>query len=203
MHMVNKNQLKTYLPLIFSLMSELVLFFLVDDFVREVLIKPILWLVWFLSLLIRSIPQGIFWVGFILFMLIITLSSLVGREKADFRSKRQSTRKLGNVEKWARLIEFSKTSSYSKWRLSQRLRRLSQKILSPNNDHNPFANGVSDLEPPDEIRSYFEAQQPSGYSILDRFKPDAASSNGDLNLDPEVVIQYLEKSLDGDRFNHG
>ena len=202
MPMVNKNQLKTYLPLIFSLLLGLVLFFLVDDFVREVLIKPILWLVWFLSLLIRSIPQGIFWVGLIVFMLVITLSSLMGRREADPRPRRHSTRKLGTVEKWARLLEFSRTSSYSKWRLSQRLRRLSQRILSPYNDRNQFSKRLPDFEPPEEIRLYFGAQQPSGYSIVERFNPGATSSNSDLDLDPEVVIQYLEKSLDGDRFNH-
>ena len=126
----------------------------------------------------------------------------MGRRKADPHPKRHSTRKLGNVEKWARLLEFSRTSSYSKWRLSQRLRRLSQKILSPYNDRDQFPKTLSSFEPPEEIKSYFEAQQPSGYSILKRFNSGATSSNSELNLDPEVVLQYLEKSLDGDRFNH-
>lgn len=200
--MENKNQLKTYLPLIFSTLLGLVLFFLVNDFVREVLIKPILWLVWFLSLLIRSIPQGVFWVVFILIMLIITLSGLLGGGRKVSRTRKRPYRKLGSVEKWARLLENARTSAYSKWRLSQQLRRLSLQILAPANDHARLANRLSSLGLPEEIGLYFEAQQPSGYSFRERFNLGATPPSSDLNLDPEMVIQFLEESLCGDRLNH-
>ncbi len=191
--MENKIRLKSYIPLLISLLFGLVLFFLVDDFVVTVAIKPLLKLVWFLSLVVRSIPQDVFWVGFILALLIMTLSGLRKGRKSSNSAIQSSTRKMGTVERWARLLDFAKESRYSKWRLSQQLRRLTQRILSPITAGGEVSKDLLGLELPMEIKEYFEADQPSGYSLMERLNPNRTTPTTGLELDPEMVIQYLEQ----------
>ena len=197
--MVNKKGLKTYLPLFLSLIFGLVLFFVVDDFVIDVLVIPFLWMVWFLSLLVRSIPQGIFWVVFVLFMFVLTLSYIRKRRVKEARTTRRLTRKLGKVEKWARLLESAKTYPYSKWRLSQQLRRLTQRVLSPLHEYDRLGKPASDLQLPPPIKTYFEAEQPYGFSIMKRLGSRSTNTSKDLDLNPEEVIRFIESRIERDQ----
>jgi hypothetical protein len=69
--MAHKERLKAYIPLIITSLLTLVLFFLVDDFVARVLVQPVLDTLWFLSLAVRSIPQGVLWVAFLGLMVVM------------------------------------------------------------------------------------------------------------------------------------
>jgi len=197
--MVNKKGLKTYLPLFLSLLFGLVLFFVVDDFVIDVLVIPFLWMVWFLSLLVRSIPQGVFWVVFILFMFVLTLSNIRKGRVKEARTTRHLTRKLGKVEKWARLLESATTYPYSKWRLSQQLRRLTQRVLSPPHEYDQLGKPESDHQLPPPIKSYFEAEQPYGFSLMMRLGSRSTNTSKDLDLNPEEVIRFIESRIERDQ----
>jgi hypothetical protein len=54
-----------FLPLIVSLLATIVLFFVVDDFIHRVIVRSLLYASWFLTLLLGSIPQLVFWAAFI------------------------------------------------------------------------------------------------------------------------------------------
>jgi len=190
--MVNKKKLTPYIPLILSLLLALVLFFIVEDFVKMVVVRPLLYVIWFVSLIMQSIPQEAIWIGFILLMLLLTYASLT-KEKTPRLPIRTLplTRKLSPFERWARLFENAQNSSLSKWRLSQELKHLTRNVISPNLDPEDNSRDLSSLDLPAEIRAFFEAQQPSNK----RLSAIHDESETALDLDPEVVIQYLEERL--------
>lgn len=191
--MANKKRFKSYIPLFLSLLGGLILFFLVDDFVVTVIVLPLLRVFWFLSLVVQSIPQDIIWVGFILVMVIITFIRLRKEKKPRAPARQSPVRYSSTVERWARLLEFAQDSRYSKWRLAQQLKRLTQRLHPSNQDE--ITRDLSEMGLPPEIKAYFEAPQPSGYAFRGRFNPARKESETELSLDPEIVIQYLEKKL--------
>jgi hypothetical protein len=191
--MENRKVLTRYIPLLLSLLAGLVLFFLVDDFFLKVVVRPLLWVVWFLSLLLQSVPQDVLWLFFILAMFLFSVASF-RKEKASGPLARQvPSRKLGTVERWARWFEFSRTSRYSRWRLAQQLKRFTRSLFS--SSQHEIAADLSDLELPPEIRAYFNARQPSGVSLFSRFTQTTGEQRTGLDLDPEVIIQYLERQV--------
>jgi hypothetical protein len=190
--MVIKKNIKPYIPLIFSLLLALVLFFIVEDFVKTVIVRPLLYVIWFFSLIVQSIPQAAIWIGFILLMLLFTYASLTKKKTSRLATRAQSlTRELSPIERWARLFENAQISSLSKWRLSQELKRSTKNILSPNMDAEDKKGDLTSLDLPAEISAFFEARQPSNK----RLKAMIEETETALDLDPEVVIQYLEEQL--------
>ncbi len=190
--MLNKKKLKPYIPLILSLLLAVILFFIVEDFVKTVIVKPFLYVIWFFSLILQSIPQEAIWVGFIVLMLLFSYFSLV-KEKASRSSARTLplSRKLSPIEKWSRLFENAQISHLSKWRLSKELKLLTQDILTSNLNPENQNNSLSDSDLPEEIIEFFETRQPSS-SQIHALPGETATA---LDLDPEVVVQYLEKRL--------
>lgn len=192
--MVHKNRLKAYIPLIFSAIFGLVLFFLVDNFVVKVLVQPLLGLVWLLSLVLRSLPQGVLWAGFVILMLVVILNSFKKQQKTYHSAWQPGVRNAGPVETWAKLLESSQDSWYAKWRLSKELRHLSRSLLSPASEDETPRVDLSELELPAEIWDYFDAQNPANVPRAKRSNQDLQTYQA-LSLDPEVVLQYLRNRL--------
>ena len=85
-------------------------------------------------------------------------------------------------------------SPFSKWRLANELKRLTQKLLSPTDQEVNFNN--LDFKLPSDIEAYFESQQPTKVPFWDWLNDHTIEKNESLlDLDPEIVIQYLEKRL--------
>jgi hypothetical protein len=193
--MVNKKRLKPYIPLMISLFLGLVLFFVVEDFLVKVIVQPLLRVIWFVSLIVQSLSQGVLWAGFIFIMLIITYASFTKVKKPGSPTWQTPTKNAGTVERWARLLENAQISKHSKWRLAQKLKRLTQKLLSPTDGDESANIDISELELPVEIRAYFEVQQPSSNSHGERLNQKSEETEMALDLDPEVVLQHLKKRL--------
>ena len=190
--MVNKNSLKPYLPLIFSLLVALFLFFLVEDFFYTFIIRPLLYVAWFFYLVIQSMPQVLIWFGFILLMLIISYARWT-KKNPPYREPGELSlsRKSSPVEKWTRLLKNAQNSSLSKWRVSQELKILTWNILAPKGDELDQRVDLARLPLPQEIYDYFAASQPSNTHPDSRYEEAQQA----LNLEPEVVIRYLEEQL--------
>jgi hypothetical protein len=190
--MVNKKSLKPYLPLIFSLLLGLFLFFLVEDFFNTFIIRPLLYVIWFFYLVIQSIPQALIWFGFILAMLVISYSRWARKKQSSMRTGKLSlSRKSSPVEKWTRLLKNAQISRLSKWRVAQELKILTWNVLAPHQDEQDSRVDLSCLSLPQEINDYFAAPQPSNSPPGSRH----AEAQKALDLEPEVVIRYLEEQL--------
>lgn len=190
-----------FFPLIISLLLTGVLLFTVKDFMRYVIVEPLLYIVWFVSLVLGSLPQGIFWVIFIIIALVIASKSLTTGKSSKPKDEVVALRNQGSVTTWFRLLERANTQEYSKWDLARTLRKFTWEILSTDEqltahkEKDPWQEFTSSLPP--EISAYFEAGlasfQPTArrWSRLPSNNPPRA-----LELEPERIVEYLEKQLD-------
>ena len=193
--MVIRNRVKPFIPFIITALLAVVLFFLVGDFLQSVIITPLLYVIWFLTLLTESIPQGILWVGFLLIVMIIAAASLKQENHQKMPIHQLPIQNSGQVEKWARLLGHAQNDKFTKWRLANELKRLTRRLLWHSDDREK-AKVQDDLELPVEIRQFFEAQQPTIQPIWARLNKDTTEeTDSALDLDPDVVIQYLEERV--------
>jgi cell division protein FtsW (lipid II flippase) len=193
--MVISKRYDRFFPLIISLLLALFLFLLVKDFIRTVILEPLLYVFWFIGLILESIPQGVIWVGFILVMLIITLASFKKGEPQKSQSEMLPYSNTGRVERLARMLNRAQNNPFAKWLLASELKRVTRKLLTPPEQEKKSIN-YQELDLPPEITAFFEAQQPTKWSIwewLDNREHDETKTA--LDLDPDIVIQYLEKRM--------
>lgn len=189
---------KQLLPLGVILISAMLLAPLIRDFIRDVLVVPLLYLVWIGRIVFNTIPQAGFWGCFLLLALLTAGASLLKRGSFSARIHQAKTVQPGRVEKWANLIGQAAQEEYYQWRLAQGLRELLvdtlayETRLTPKQIKQRMRN--AQLELPPEIQAYLLASLKSlSYLSAPRFpfgsSPKPASP---LNLNPERVTQFLE-----------
>lgn len=189
-----------FLPLILSLLLAAVLVFLVEDFVRQVIVTPLLYASWFVTLVLGSLPQWVFWVAFVVIALIIARKSLAGGTTARQRVWAPPASSLGPVVTWAALLDRAKTQDYARWRLAQGLKRLTQDILALEKRSDFYGreeqwkNSKTIL--PSAIETYFEAPPPEFKPLFRLWhRGRTGSHSAALDLAPETVVKYLEERL--------
>lgn len=188
-----------WLPLIITLFVAVVLAFVVDDFVYKVLVAPLLYVLWFITLVLSNLSQVIYWGALIVVALIVAARS-TPRAKTVRRKKQASlVENQGAVATWARLLQGAEKSEFFKWRLAQALRRFAQDLLFPSKRER-FGNRErprlpSDLPP--EIEAYFQVRMPGTRPAFWFWRRRLAGQRPvALDLDPETVVVYLENKLD-------
>ncbi len=190
-----------FVPLIVSLLIAVVLVFIVDDFIHQVIVDPLLYVVWFITVFISSLPQQVFWGVFILIALVIAIKSMTREETTRHQAQRPIVTQRGPVATWYSRLEQAKTQEFSRWRLAQALRKVTWDTLFPDQPLNHLQpegqRGVAASDLPPEIQAYFEAPMPSSqrFSWLWRWRQSGPHSSA-LNLNPETVVKYLENELD-------
>jgi hypothetical protein len=178
------------IPILISIFLAVILFWITENFVRTVVIMPLLKVLWFVYLVFNSIPQGAVWTGMILLLVVLSMISIPNRlARKKSRNTAASPRK-GPVERWVQMIDNGQRNPFSKWLLAKELKRLSRKLLSSSDSLGSRPKDFNDLALPGEIEAFFNVSQPAGDQ--DGF---SLTSENALDLDPEVVIQYLEKEL--------
>ena len=188
-----------YTPLIIAALIAVVLFFVVDDFISRMIIGPALYVAWFISVFISSMPQQVFW-GIFLLIAVVFAAKSITREQANRRQTQNPVAsQRGPVAAWASLLGRAAKQDFSRWRLAQALRRLTLETLGAtdamdNQRTNEKTENAKAALPPD-IKAYFEAPMPSAQR-LSRFWRPVSRNPSALDLDPETVVQYLEKELD-------
>ncbi len=185
------------LPLVIVLIATLVLAILVRGFVETVIVAPILYLGWYLSLLLRSVPEAVFWVLFILLALILATRSLQLRRSGWRRRRAQDEANRGPLGKRAHLFELARTSPYFRWQLARELNSLAWELVWPGQtfdlDRQRAWLAAADSGMPRDVTAYFLAS-------LDPYRPVAVPwfrrrphpVQSPLDLDPDVVVSFLE-----------
>ena len=195
--MQNKERLKATIPLALVLVFSVVLYFLMEDFLADIIVKPLLKVAWFVSFILERLPQVGLWIVFILILLILTLTPR-RRTHPDGEIPWNSPRKApGVVENWTRLLESAQNAPYSRWRLAQRLKLLTQDILNPIERNRSSIDLLSEIDLPDEVRAYLEAPLPAGASSPKMWLRRKNRVRTALDLDPEIVYQYLRDRTTG------
>ncbi len=170
---------------------------LLQDFIREVLILPLLYVTWLGQLLLASIPQPAIWTVFFMAGLFLAALALFPTRSPAPVTREYPSAYSGRIESWARLIKRADQERYSRWLLARELRKLAMRTLAPAEDYTlqQVRQDLADnkLELPATIQAYLLASMTSFNTFSEakwRFwsKPHPSP----LDLKPELIIQLLE-----------
>jgi len=191
---------RRYLPLALSLLIAVILVFVVEDFVRQVIVTPVLYVSWFIALVVSTLPQWVFWVAFVVVALVIARKSMARDTAAKRRAWAPPASYLGPVVTWAALLDRAKTQEYARWRLAQTLKRLTQDILALERRSSFYRreeqwNSLRQVLPP-AIEAFFETPPPEPRPLFRWWRRGRAKGHSsELDLAPETVVKYLEDRL--------
>jgi len=190
---------KELLPLALGLVLVITLTLFSRNFIREVIIIPLLYLFWIGRFLLEAIPQTALWsVAVGLFLLILGVG-LIGQRKRKARLQPPPRIFEGRIEKWARLLQQAEQGIYFKWRLAQQLQKVLLRIVahqtgqSIKQTRQQLRHNQLDLPP--VVQAYFKASlQPLGSLASPRwFFQQRSAGPSPLDLDPAYVVQFLEQ----------
>lgn len=198
--------MRRFLPLAVVLLLTAILIVSLDNFFQEVIIQPLLYVLWFGGLVLSTLHQSVFWGLLLLVALVLILRSLGRGPSVPVTVPEKRYPSQGQVRRWMGLLERAENQRFARWNLAQSLRKLAQETLNPDERQGRGKRPVNfeqSLTP--DIADYFNAKLPpaQGLSLWQRLpiKP-ARSSNPvpshpvpshPLDLDPEVVVAFLEK----------
>jgi hypothetical protein len=168
------------------------------DFIRDVLLLPLLYITWLGRLVLASLPQVIIWGSLFIFALFVAGRSLLIQSRRRLQTYRPVTLPPGRLESWANLIDRAGQDRYARWRLARQLRKLTLAVLAQNK-RQPLPQLTQELTEgrlniPGEIQAYLQASLTSfSYFAPARFRfwfqaPPASP----LDLDPEQIVRFLE-----------
>jgi energy-coupling factor transporter transmembrane protein EcfT len=185
--------------LIISLFVAVVLAFVVDDFVYTVLVAPVLYVFWFVTLVLSSLSQVVYWTALIVVALIVAARSTPKVKTVRREKQVRLVENQGAVATWTKLLQGAEKSEFFKWRLAQALRRFAQDLLYPRKRESLEGRERSKLllDLPPEIEAYFQVRIPGTQSRFWFWRRRLAGQRPTaLDLDPETVVVYLENKLD-------
>lgn len=184
------------IPLGLALLLAILLMPILADVIREIVVIPLLYILWIGQFLIETLPQGAIWTLFVIFLLIVMLISLAGKQRRKIRRPLTTITNQERIEIWLYLIRQAERDGYFKWRLAQHLQRLTVDTIAHHTDQTSrqtrqqLKQGLLDMPP--ELQSYFQTSlKPLGYLPAKRFFAVKAAPPSPLDLDPIRVAQYL------------
>ena len=176
------------------------------SFARDVIVIPILYILWLGDLLFQHIPQTLVWALLLVTILVISARSLVKSPRSRGEVREVERDRPGQVSTWARWIHMMARRGFYKWFLAQHLARLYLATLAY---HERLSREqirqhleAGNLGMPPEIQAYLQAglsplpPMPVGFfsRLMRRVRPSVHASPLDLEL--ERVVQFLESQLD-------
>jgi hypothetical protein len=184
------------------------IFFIIRGFTREVILSSILQIYGIARIYINSLPQPLVWALFIAIVVILAGRSMLKPSATSLARTNDQELRLGRVTNLAQSIRRTTQGDYFKWRLAQHLLDLSldviayQKRATPSSVRQLLKSG--DLVAPPEIVAYLRSGMTQVHSarqgILGRIKAFFMAPDRDrpLNLEPELVVAFLEEQLEID-----
>ena len=198
--------MRRYLPLAVVLLVTAVLVVSLDNFLQEMIIQPLLYALWFGGLVLSSLHQSVFWALLLLVALVLILRSLGRGPSVPVTVPEKRYPSQGQVRRWMGLLERAENQRFARWNLAQSLRKLAQETLSPDErDRREKRRNDFEQHLTPDIADYFNAKLPptQGISLRQRLQINPSRSSHPvpshpvpshpLDLDPEVVVTFLEK----------
>ncbi len=168
-----------------------------QNFIGETIVGPLLYLLWVGRLIFASIPQVVIWGLFFIIALLIAGRSLYQKQPPLRRIRRPPPPDQGRIERWAKLIHQADQENYYRWQLAQHLRKLTleavahEERLTAKQVQQHLADNKLNLPP--DIQAYFQASTISFTHFSEPTRrPWSRTTTSPLDLDPERVVRFLE-----------
>jgi hypothetical protein len=192
--------IRRFLPLGLLVIATIALAVLIQDFVRQVIVLPVLYVGWFTWLIIANLPQWVFWTLLILVALVGAMRSLSGAKRETVKRSDPLPVGKGPVTTWAQRLNQASDQVSSRWRVSRDLGRFFWETHFPAEPYHVqrYVARLSDPNSklPADIRDYFLAgtQRPQSAKAFLFFRRPPPPPSA-LELNPERVIDFLEDQL--------
>ncbi|MBN2004604.1 MAG: hypothetical protein JXA21_14710 [Anaerolineae bacterium] len=176
----------------------------------QVIVVPVLWLLFVANFLLDAVPQTFFWILLWFFLLRIAVRSLL-RTKRLVHKPQPGEREpaTGRVSVWEQRLSLARRGDYSRWGIARHMLTLLLDIVVSRESALPLA--VRDrvragtYPAPPEIAAYFQAAMQPQISYAPSFFKrlahrfawrKSAPESPALNLDLERVVEFLEDQLE-------
>jgi len=212
---MKKNRRILFLGVL-ALLLAVPLMLLLKDFSREAVVSPLLFAAWLVDFFFKILPQAIIWLLFLSVGILVAVKSIVAPHNPESRQALADKTYLSRVMVWEKWIRLSAQGDFSRWNLARHLADLVVKTMAysgqvePEKIRRQLRQGSLQAQP--EIQAYLRAALlskipvgPNWFGRLKRFivrKGLIFNANTDqsessvLELDPELIIQYLEQQLE-------
>ncbi len=197
---------KRFLVYGFILVLAIPLAIVLQDFVRDVIVIPLLFIIWLVQLLLKSISQSNLWAVFLLLPLVFFLKSLKRLSPPSNKMEKTPGDVTGTVTIWVERLRNAEKGIHDDRSLKRQIGKLFFSILAYNTGKNPdrirgsMASG--DLEAPPAIQEYIK--DGDGDIPPTRFRSELRSffcawvrkrRGSPLNKDAENVVKFLERLI--------
>lgn len=186
--------------------AALLIAFLLRDVVEQLIIRPLIFLAWWLGYLYRFLPQPVIWLLLVLFLIYLAVGRIAGQIELPEERPGKPRRVQGPVDELASQIERRHEGIYFKWQIARMLgqialdlqelrlhirsRRLEQGSSSPQ-VYNFLDSGLNS-----SFADYpLPGSLPLTFSLFQKSKPEPGRTtpfDGDIN----PVIDYLEAEME-------
>lgn len=203
-----KTRFRPISLMILGSLAALALAFMLRDVVEQLIVRPLAYLLWWLGLAYRYIPQLLIWSVLVLFLIYLSLGRLVDQLGPPRKKREVEARRFnGNVLELARQIERRQGGIYFKWQISRMLGLIALDLqeLRTHNRSRKLEPGGSNMPP--QVRKTLEAGLNTSFADypLRRRWSLAALLRGEKTQPAEVtpfdgdlgpVIDYFEAEME-------
>lgn len=144
--------------------AALVIAFLLRDVVEMVIIRPMAYLLWLLSIIYRIIPQPVLWLGLVLLMAYLLLGRLTKGVRLGGEVEVPHRMVLGPVADLANLIERKDGGIYFKWKIARSLAMIAVEIQELRTHQRPRQLQFDEQLVSSWVRKYLDAGLNTSFS---------------------------------------
>jgi energy-coupling factor transporter transmembrane protein EcfT len=143
------------------LLLVIILAFFLQDVIRQTVVTPLAYIWWVLKFAYTRIPQVVFWIILLAFLVLIILTNLLKWYPAGPKYDEKSRPIQGPVETLTGWLRNSLEGNYYKWMVANRLAKLWQEMSGGLEDRNlqkkPGAKAAMVQLPPEAVQRYLKA----------------------------------------------
>lgn len=173
-----------------------------EGFIRQVVIRPLLYTAWVAELFVKSLPQGLYWGLFVLVVLILSLR-ILGYARPHRGGRQAAARELkGPVAQWQAKLQRAEHLEFARWTLVRALRQLTADIVRGTRTHSTVneeaESRLQDLDLPPRVADYLDSRtEPESAAWWrtqrwSRLLPQVGPWATEDSPEPEEIVAYLE-----------
>lgn len=179
--------------------------FVFRKIIFEVVIVPLAYLWWLITLYYRLLPQLGIWILLIFIIIFTAVRGLLMEIQIGRTVTLKKKASQGPVESLSSLIHKSDQGSYYKWVIANRLGKAARELLDQREGHQikqKFTRLTGrDWNPPEEVGSYLEAGLNGSFADYPK-RSWSRSPQTPLDVNQQQVIEYLESEMENNRNGH-
>lgn len=171
--------------------------FWLRDAIHALVVVPLAYLLWELSVVYAFIPGQLIWAGLLILVLMAMIASFLPQGRLSPVRERARKPAAGQIEALSGWMVKARRGTYFKWRIANRLGRIMRQM-----SEGPAAG--SRLSSADAaLDGYLEAGLNGSFmDYPPPANPFAAPTPTPLDLDPRLALDYLESQMEQTRGRH-